>query len=248
MEQSLYEKIDLGAVSLIHGPRFSLHLCIDSNQNRNEYIFLLLFQVIITQTVGQMTDMLPSTTIATQTPLPRTHLSFASLATVHGRVQADQKSSPFEQQMLENELLLQTQRNSLKIVDLKLNDKHFDERNAYEVNVSGENVMRSDEQHDSTSQSHTPSVPESTAHHIKIDQIAVKMVILWLSYSYMFNVLKQYIFTLQRENSIKSVPFTCWDDFDFPDSDNELPDLPKRSISDGSTPWNNFNEIVIGQR
>lgn len=37
-----------------------------------------------------------------------------------------------------------------------------------------------------------------------------------------------------------------WDDFDF--DENDLPDLPRQTISDGSTPWNNFKEIVIGQR
>lgn len=39
-----------------------------------------------------------------------------------------------------------------------------------------------------------------------------------------------------------------WDDFDFADTENDLPDLPKRTISDGSTPWNDFKDIVIGQR
>lgn len=57
-----------------------------------------------------------------------------------------------------------------------------------------------------------------------------------------------WFFILQRENSLKSLPFNCWDDFDFPGSDNDLPDLPRRTISDGSTPWSNFREMVIGQR
>lgn len=38
------------------------------------------------------------------------------------------------------------------------------------------------------------------------------------------------------------------DDFDFSDAENDLPDLPRRTISDGSTPWHNLKEIVIGQR
>lgn len=47
---------------------------------------------------------------------------------------------------------------------------------------------------------------------------------------------------------MKNATFGCWDDFDFSDNENDLPDLPKRTISDGSVPWNNFNDIVIGQR
>lgn len=52
----------------------------------------------------------------------------------------------------------------------------------------------------------------------------------------------------QRENSMKNSTFGCWDDFDFSDNENDLPELPRKTISDGSTPWSNFNEIVIGQR
>lgn len=32
------------------------------------------------------------------------------------------------------------------------------------------------------------------------------------------------------------------------DDETDLPDLPRKTISDGSTPWNNIKEIVIGQR
>lgn len=132
--------------------------------------------MIITQTVGQMTDMPPFKTIATQTPYPRTHLSFATLTSMKKGAQGSHKSSSFERRMLENELLLQTQRNALKTVDLKLNEKRIDERNAHAVNVSHECIIPSDEQHDSYLGSLTPSVPEHSAHQNKIDQIAVKMV------------------------------------------------------------------------
>lgn len=49
-------------------------------------------------------------------------------------------------------------------------------------------------------------------------------------------------------NSMRREPVEHWDDFDFSDPENDLPNLPRRTISDGSTPWNNFNELVIGQR
>lgn len=54
---------------------------------------------------------------------------------------------------------------------------------------------------------------------------------------------------LQREvNSIRNASVQHWDDFDFSDLENDLPDLPRRTISDGSTPWNNYKELIIGQR
>lgn len=53
---------------------------------------------------------------------------------------------------------------------------------------------------------------------------------------------------LQRESLLNTSPRACWDDFDFCESENDLPELPKRTISDGSTPWNDFKSILIGQR
>lgn len=41
---------------------------------------------------------------------------------------------------------------------------------------------------------------------------------------------------------------TSWEDFELSDEDSALPDLPRKSISEGSTPWNNFKDLVIGQR
>lgn len=41
---------------------------------------------------------------------------------------------------------------------------------------------------------------------------------------------------------------TSWDDFELSDEDQDLPKLPRTTISDGSTPWNNFKDLIIGQR
>lgn len=47
---------------------------------------------------------------------------------------------------------------------------------------------------------------------------------------------------------MQNATFACWDEFDFSDTENDLPNLPRTTISDGSTPWNHFQDIVIGQR
>lgn len=51
-----------------------------------------------------------------------------------------------------------------------------------------------------------------------------------------------------KVHSMESTSVQHWDDFDFSDPENDLPDLPKRTISDGSTPWNDYKDILIGQR
>lgn len=125
-----FVKIDPAGVS-IYKQAIQFHIFVSLQFWDN---FFLRFQVIITQTVGQMTDEKLSTTTATQTPLPQTNLSFSSLtgnAIGHPHHRADQfqmshsKFSPFEQKILENELLLQTQRNALKNIDRILNDEQF---------------------------------------------------------------------------------------------------------------------------
>lgn len=128
MGQLPYAKIDPVAVSIVQANSASKHFF-----RTNIFRIKIAFSVIITQTVGQMTDDKLSTTIATQTPLPQTHLSFSSLtgsAVVHPQHSNRQQSSnskfsPFEQKILENELLLQTQRNALKNIDRILNDEQF---------------------------------------------------------------------------------------------------------------------------
>lgn len=41
---------------------------------------------------------------------------------------------------------------------------------------------------------------------------------------------------------------TSWEDFDSSDDDNDLPNLPRRYISEGQSPWSNFKDLVIGNR
>lgn len=120
--------------------------------------------MIITQTVGQMTDEKASSKVGTQTPLPQTCLSFSSLTGNASALQPQQqqqshtKYSPFEQKILENELLLQTQRNALKNIDRILNDKRFADRGTAK----------------------TSNDAQSLGHPTNIDQTAVQMVILMM--------------------------------------------------------------------
>lgn len=132
--------------------------------------------MIITQTVGQMTENISSTTIATQTPLPRTYLSFASMAQTKTKWQSDSQFTPFEKQMLENELLLQTQRNAMKAVDSKLNGNRYNDLKTFDDNSMHKQAKVKDVQQNSSFQKILPSGTSDVSQHFKIDSIAMKMV------------------------------------------------------------------------
>lgn len=134
------------------------------------------FSVIITQTVGQMTENISSTTIATQTPLPKTYLSFASMAQTKTKWHSDSQFTPFELQMLENELLLQTQRNALKAVDSKLNGHRYNDLKAFDDNSMHKQATVKDVQQNSNFQNILPSGTSDVSQHFEIDSIAMKMV------------------------------------------------------------------------
>lgn len=52
---------------------------------------------------------------------------------------------------------------------------------------------------------------------------------------------------IKHQNANEST-FSCWDDFDLSDTDDDLPNLPRKTVSDGSMPWNNFKNVIIGDR
>lgn len=114
-----------------------------------------------------MTDEKATTTIGTQTPLPQTCLSFSSLTGNTVANQKQQKSnsnySPFEQKILENELLLQTQRNALKNIDRILIDERIIDKSIDRKNVERTNELEQ---------------PTNFELHrgIDIDQTAIRMV------------------------------------------------------------------------
>lgn len=163
----LFEKIGPAAVST----------CIYNSDIFRKKIYVYFdFLVIITQTVGQMTENISSTTIATQTPLPRTYLSFASMAQTKTKWQYDSQFIPFEKQMLENELLLQTQRNAMKAVDSKLNGNRYNDLKTFDDNSMHKQATVKDVQQNSSSQNILPSGTSDVSQHFKIDSIAMKMV------------------------------------------------------------------------
>lgn len=118
-----------------------------------------------------MTDGKASTTQGTQTPLPQTCLSFSSLtanAIAHQQQPMSMsKYSPFEQKILENELLLQTQRNALKNIDRILNDERFVDRKTEEKS--------NDARPEGLKLSNQPT--KFKHQYMNIDQTAVRLVI-----------------------------------------------------------------------
>lgn len=62
-----------------------------------------------------------------------------------------------------------------------------------------------------------------------------------------------FIGCLEKESEIQpnllSTPTRlAWDNLDFSDEEDDLPKLPRRTIGEGDSPWNNFKNLIIGQR
>lgn len=53
-----------------------------------------------------------------------------------------------------------------------------------------------------------------------------------------------------QENFLSAPTLTSWTGFDSneEDDDYDLPELPKKTISEGYAPWHNFKDILIGNR
>lgn len=81
-----------------------------------------LLPVIITQTIGQMTDLISCKDIATQTPLPKVNLSF-SLLNKNNRPHPQKPKLSLDEKMYLNEQLLQSQMSALRKIDDKLRRK-----------------------------------------------------------------------------------------------------------------------------
>lgn len=82
--------------------------------------FDAFFSVIITHTVGQMTEKQHGTEIGTQTVLPATSLNFSLLCQMNGAA-AENSDLIFDAQMKRNEMILQKQIEALRHFDVEMN-------------------------------------------------------------------------------------------------------------------------------
>lgn len=81
---------------------------------------MAIFPVIITHTVGQMTEKSLGLEIGTQTALPTTSLNFSLLRPLHGAV-AEHSEHTFDVQIKQNEIILRNQLDALRQFDAELN-------------------------------------------------------------------------------------------------------------------------------
>lgn len=164
----------------------------------------------MTQTVGQMTNVIPFRTVPTQTPLPRIGLSFGTFA-MKSISESDNNSDWADKQIYDTELKLQSQWNSLQLFDQQLLDSQ-------NPSTKGDK--------ESLSEPDNVSVDEDSLN--ENDSKIIRKIV-------------------KHQNANEST-FSCWDDFDISDTDDDLPNLPRKSVSDGSMPWNNIKNIIIGDR
>lgn len=83
-------------------------------------VVMFIFSVIITHTVGQMTEKSLGSEIGTQTPLPTTSLNFSLLRPMHSAVDEDAEHT-FDVQLKRNEIILRNQADALRQFDAELN-------------------------------------------------------------------------------------------------------------------------------
>lgn len=90
-------------------------------------LFHGLFSVIITHTVGQMTEKSLGLEIGTQTTLPTASLNFSMLRPMNGTVH-DKSDDSFDAQIIQNEMTLRNQMNALRQFDAELHnaDEQYD--------------------------------------------------------------------------------------------------------------------------
>lgn len=230
---------------------------------------------IITQTIGQMTDLITSKEIATQTPLPKVNLSFA-LLNKHIRPVPQKPKRSLDEKMYMNEQLLQSQMTTLRKIDDNLRRKlsddayvmtdmaemasiideqqyydrvddskydHYDQNDGVDFETASYNQYM--ENMESTDEDSKDEAMSANASGECLQQMrepkTVKNNSLVIRLYARINV---YV-CFQR---IIDPTLTSWEDFELTDEENDLPDLPRKSMSEGSTPWNNFKELVIGQR
>lgn len=187
--------------------------------------------MIITQTVGQMTDAIPFTTVSTQTPLPRPSLAFPTIETNCDWV---------DKRILATELKLQTQRSILKSMDKEL---YFDRNSESESNLDQRNASPSNLQDPRETYVDSISPCVSDDNDLARANFPKKMV---NSICEIITFRLQSFFHLLKKSN--GPAFSYWEDFDVTDHEDELPDLPRKTISDGSLPWNSFRNLIIGDR
>lgn len=193
----------------------------------------ILILVILTQTIGCTTDHILINDVGTQTARPKTSLSFATFP-YKSRTESNPVYGSVDNNILRNARSLRTQMDDIKRLEEQLrkkrdpvgeDDKTTSESNKEITDDSRELEFSDDSLSDNGK---TDFGCRSSQHSNDSDDILTND---------------------GQENFLNAPTLTSWAGFDSGDEDDyDLPELPKKTISEGYAPWRNFKDILIGNR
>ncbi|KAJ6639253.1 hypothetical protein Bhyg_11995, partial [Pseudolycoriella hygida] len=187
--------------------------------------------VILTQTIGIATDDILVNEIATQTARPKTSLSFATLP-FRNKSDNHRIYGSVDRNILRNARSLQVQVQGMKRIEEQL----WAKRNKICLDDDTHTANNKETIHDSQelefsddSLCDNEKTPDFCRHFSSdgCDDRGNDV----------------------EENFLNAPTLTSWTGFESSDEDDyDLPELPKRTVSEGYAPWKNFRDILVGNR
>lgn len=189
--------------------------------------------VILTQTIGITTDDILVNEIGTQTAIPKTSLSFTRFPyrnisenlRIYGSV---------DNKITQNARILQDQVHDIKRLEKKLWRKQD------KSHISPD---------DDTASEPNKDIPDESRELEFSDDSLSENQNIDFDRRVFINDNSDILVNDMQENFLSAPTLTSWTGFDSnEDDDYDLPELPKKTISEGYAPWHNFKDILIGNR
>lgn len=193
------------------------------------------FLVILTQTIGHQSDDILVNEVGTQTARPKTSLSFGTIP--HKRkseLDSQRVYGSVDSNILRNGQNLQAQVQDIKTLEEQLWKKR--------------DTIRSDD--DIAREPNKESVDDTGEVEYSDDSLSDNGKTDFGCRSRQYsNDSCDTVANDGQENFLNAPTLTSWTGFDSNDDDDyDLPELPKRTVSEGYAPWQNFKNILIGNR
>lgn len=215
--------------------------------------------VILTQTIGITTDDILINEIGTQTARPKTSLSFATFP-YKSKSDNERQYGTVDNNILRNARSLQAQVHDLKRLEEQLWKKRNkvgpdDDTAAPDDDIKVEeplwkkrNKVGLDD--DTASEPNKEIIDDSRELEFSDDSLSDTGKTDFRCHSRPYSNDSYDIMANDvQENFLNAPTLTSWTGFDSNDDDDyDLPELPKKTVSEGHAPWRNFKDILIGNR
>lgn len=193
-----------------------------------------VFLVILTQTIGLTTDDILCNEVGTQTARPKTSLSFTRFP--YKNIPGNRHIfGTIDNTIMQNVRILQAQAQDIKKLEEQLRKKRNN------THTKPEDVAVEPDKNITDDPRELEFSDDSLCGNEKTDFRRDNRSLSTESYDILVNDV--------QENFLSAPTLTSWTGFDSTeDDDYDLPELPKRTISEGCAPWSNFKDVLIGNR